>query len=156
MMKSSGNGDGCIFCDITTGKAPSSPVYRDYRVIAFLDIQPVNRGHLMVVPIAHAANLAELSQEDGRHTFAVAQQLAAALYRSGPRCEGVNFFLADGEAAGQEVFHVHLHVIPRYRRDGFGFRFPKRYYQRPPRRELDAAAEAVRLALGTEPSAPTT
>lgn len=73
-------------------------------------------------------------------------------YRSGMRCEGVNLFLADGERAGQEVFHVHLHVIPRYRRDGFGFRFPKRYYQKPPRRELEAAAEAIRLALGIKSS----
>jgi len=153
MTEASGNRVSCIFCDIVIGKSPSSDVYCSDRTIAFLDIQPVNSGHLIVVPVAHAANLAGLSEEDGRDVFAIAQQLAAALYRSDLRCEGVNLFLADGEAAGQEVFHVHLHVIPRYRRDGFGLRLPKRYYKKPPRRKLDAVAESIRRALGTGPAA---
>ena len=143
---------GCVFCDIVSGKAPSSKVYRDDHVIAFLDIQPINPGHLMIVPIAHVPDLAALREEDGRQLFAVAQRVTSALYRSGLRCEGVNFFLADGDVAGQEVFHVHLHLIPRYRRDGFGLKLPRRYYRRPPVRELDAAAEAIRNALGIEPS----
>jgi histidine triad (HIT) family protein len=73
----------------------------------------------------------------------VGQRLAAALYASDIRCEGVNFFLADGEAAGQEVFHVHLHVLPRFAGDGFGLRFPPDYRVRD-RSELDAVARALR------------
>ena len=134
----------CIFCDILSGAAPASFVYRDEVCAAFMDIQPINPGHLLIIPLAHAAYLAELEPATGGHMFQVAQRLAAALRRSGVKCEGVDFFLADGEAAGQEVFHVHLHIIPRFRGDGFGFRFPPTYTRRPPRADLDALAKSIR------------
>lgn len=137
----------CIFCRILAGELPASPVYRDERCAAFMDIQPVNPGHLLVVPLAHAAYLAELDPETGAQMFRVAQRLATALRSSGLRCEGVNLFLADGEAAMQEVFHVHLHVIPRYDGDGFGLKFGDHYWQRPPRAELDQAAAQISAAL---------
>jgi len=135
--------DDCIFCAILAGRQPASFVYRDERCAAFLDIRPVNPGHTLVVPIRHAANLAELDPEDGAQMFRVARRLAAMLRRSGLRCEGVNLFLADGEAAGQEIFHVHLHVLPRFRGDGFGLRFPPGYGQHPPRAELDQIARRI-------------
>ena len=137
----------CIFCEILAGRQPVSLVYRDERCAAFLDIRPVNPGHLLVVPIRHAADLAELDEEDGAQLFRVARRLAAALRRSGVRCEGVNLFLADGVVAGQEVFHVHLHVVPRYAGDGFGLRFGPDYGRRPPRPELDEIAGRIREAL---------
>jgi diadenosine tetraphosphate (Ap4A) HIT family hydrolase len=77
--------------------------------------------------------------------FETGRRAAAALRVSGLRCEGVNLFVADGEAAGQDVFHVHLHVIPRYEGDGFGLRFPPDYAVRE-RDELDEAAAAIRGA----------
>jgi histidine triad (HIT) family protein len=137
----------CVFCEILSDRSPSSLVYQDERCSAFMDIQPVNPGHLLVVPNRHAAALADLEEETGAHMFRIAQQLAAAVRRSGIRCEGVNLFLADGEVAGQDVFHVHLHVIPRYAGDGFGFRFGPEYFNRPPRSELDRLAEQIRSAL---------
>jgi histidine triad (HIT) family protein len=76
------------------------------------------------------------------------QKLAAAVRGSGLKAEGINLFLADGEAAGQQVFHVHLHVLPRFRGDGFGHRFPPHYGQRPARQQLDADATAIRTSLG--------
>ncbi len=106
--------DHCIFCAILAGRAPASIVYQDGLVTAFMDIRPVNPGHTLIVPNRHAAHLQDLDGETAAHMFQVGQRLAGALYQSGLRCEGVNFFLADGEAAGQEVFHVHLHVFPRY------------------------------------------
>jgi histidine triad (HIT) family protein len=146
---------GCIFCDILAGQVPASFVYRDDICTAFMDIQPVNTGHLLVVPNRHATCLADASTgsaqvlppETGAQMFRVAQQLAAALRRSGVRCEGVNIFLADGSAAGQEVFHVHLHVIPRWVGDGFGLRFGPVYGTRPPRAELEQVAQRIRTAL---------
>ncbi|MEP6574121.1 MAG: HIT domain-containing protein, partial [Gemmatimonadota bacterium] len=81
--------------------------------------RPVNPGQLLVVPLRHAAYLADIS-DDEAHLMRVAHRMAAALSASALRSEGVNFFLADGEAAMQEVFHVHLHMIPRIRGDGFG------------------------------------
>ena len=112
-----------------------------------MDIQPVNPGHLLVIPHRHSAYLADLSEEEGAQMFRVARRLAAALRLSGVKSEGVNLFLADGEAAGQEVFHVHLHVFPRYGGDGFGLKFPRRYFQKPGREELNEAAEKIRRAL---------
>jgi len=138
---------GCIFCDIVAGKALASIVYRDDLCTAFMDIQPVNPGHLLVVPNRHATHLADLLPETGGQMFRVAQQITAVLRQSGVRCEGVNLFVADGRAAGQDVFHVHLHVIPRYAGDGFGFRFGPAYGTRPPREELDRLAEQIRHAL---------
>ena len=136
----------CVFCDIVRGAAPASIVYADSRVLAFMDIQPVNKGHLLVVPRVHATYLNELKEETGGWLFQVGMKLAGAMRQSGLRCEGVNLFLADGEAAGQEVFHVHLHVIPRYQGDGFGFRFAPEYYRLPERVELDEVAAEIRGA----------
>jgi histidine triad (HIT) family protein len=141
------NGKDCIFCKILKGESEVSLVYRDEVCAAFMDIQPVNPGHLLVVPNRHAAYLADLKEEEGAQIFRVAQRLAAALRQSGVKCEGVNFFLADGEAAMQEVFHVHLHVFPRYDGDGFGLKFPSGYFQKPERKELQEVAEQIRNAL---------
>ena len=93
----------CIFCDIIAGRAPVSIVHRDETCIVFMDIKPVNAGHLLVVPIAHATYLADLDPATGSALFAVAHRLAASVRTSGLRVEGINLFLADGEAAGQEV-----------------------------------------------------
>jgi histidine triad (HIT) family protein len=137
----------CVFCDIAAGERPSSIVYQDGTCTAFMDIQPVNPGHVLVVPNEHAASLAELDPEVGGRMFQLAQRIAKALRDSEIRCEGVDLILADGAAAGQEIFHVHLHVLPRYRGDGFGFRFGPDYGQRPPRSDLDQCAAQVRRAL---------
>ena len=143
-----------VFCDILAGTRPASVVYLDEVCCAFMDIQPVNPGHTLVIPLKHSASLSELNPETGSHLFAVSQRVAAALYSasaagsSGLRCEGVNLFLADGSVAGQDVFHVHLHVIPRYAGDGFGFRFGPGYTHRPQRSELDRLAGQIRAALG--------
>jgi histidine triad (HIT) family protein len=136
-----------MFCDIVRGKAPASVVYADDQIVAFMDIQPVNPGHLLVVPRIHAAYLADLDEGTGGHMFQVAMILADAVRRSGVPSEGVNLFLADGRAAGQEVFHVHLHVIPRFEGDGFAFRFGPDYFRRPGRAALDEIAAGIRRAL---------
>ena len=138
---------GCLFCGILAGREPASIVHRDSESCAFMDIFPVNPGHVLVVPTSHAAYLAELDPEAGAGLFRVGQRVAAALRSSGPRCEGVNLLLADGEAAGQEIFHVHLHVIPRYRGDGSGFRFGGRGFSPPTRSALDQTAENLRRSF---------
>ena len=137
----------CAFCRILAGELPASVVHQDDIVSAFMDIRPVNPGHLLVVPNRHAASIAELDADTGAHMFRVGQRLAAALRRSGVRCEGVNLFLADGEAAGQEVFHMHLHVLPRYKGDGFGFKRSPASLVRPGRAELQRIAEGIRSTL---------
>jgi len=136
-----------VFCDIVRGIADASIVHADGSVVAFMDIQPVNEGHVLIVPRVHATGLAELEREAGAHLFRVAMDLSGALRQSAVRCEGVDLFLADGEAAGQEVFHVHLHVIPRYGGDGFGFRFGPNYNRLPERSRLDQVAADIRRAM---------
>lgn len=112
-----------------------------------MDITPVNPGHLLVIPNRHAVYLSELDPEDGARMFEVAQSMVAALRRSGLKCEAVNLFLADGEQAGQDVPHVHLHVIPRFRGDGFGLKLPSGYGRHPERSELDRIAAAIKAGL---------
>ena len=137
----------CLLCRLVAREAEVSIVHEDERTVTLMDIQPLVRGHMLVVPRRHAAYLAGLDPEDGAQLFRVGQLAAAALRSSKLRCEGVNFFLADGEAAGQEIFHVHLHVVPRHEGDGFGLRLPPDYSVRP-RAELDEAARDVREGWG--------
>jgi histidine triad (HIT) family protein len=133
----------CLFCALISGQGEVTLVHEDEWTIAFMDIQPVTPGHMLVVPRRHAVGLADLDPDDGARVFRVGQRAAAALRASGLRCEGVNLFLADGEAAGQEVFHVHLHVLPRFPGDGFGLKFGPDHRVRP-RAELDETAVALR------------
>ena len=137
----------CIFCEILSGTLPASIVYQDETCTALMDIQPVNAGHVLVIPNSHATYLADLEEDTSAQLFLIARRIAAALRNSGIKCEGVDLFLADGEAAGQEVFHVHLHVFPRYKGDGFGFKFPPGYSNKPERSELDARAQQIKAEL---------
>ncbi len=134
--------DDCIFCDIIAGREPASFIYEDELAVAFLDIGPVNPGHALVVPRRHAAYLSEMDEDTGAHLFRVAMRVAVAIRRSGVRCEGINLLLADGEAASQEVFHAHLHVIPRF--EGDAFRLSADWSVHPSREELDEVAAAIR------------
>jgi histidine triad (HIT) family protein len=138
----------CVFCGIIAGDLPASRVYEDDHVVAFMDVRPLTAGHLLVVPRAHAASLEDLDVDAGMRVFAAAHRLTRALRNSAVPCEGVNFFLADGVAAGQEVFHAHLHVIPRTPGDGFRLKARPRS---PGRDELDATAERVREGMGRLP-----
>ena len=135
----------CIFCAIVRGESEASIVAEADRALAFLDIRPITPGHTLLVPRTHAPRLADLDPEDGAELLRLGQRTAAALYASGLRSEGVNLFLADGEAAGQDVFHAHLHVLPRFSGDGFGLRFPPDYRVHE-RSELDDVAARLREA----------
>jgi histidine triad (HIT) family protein len=112
-----------------------------------MDVQPVNFGHVLVIPKPHIPYLSGLNDHLAGRLMVVARRIAEATRKSPIRCEGVNLFLADGEAAGQEVFHAHLHVFPRFAGDGFGLQFAERYYSPPPRSELDDVAAQIRLGL---------
>jgi histidine triad (HIT) family protein len=136
----------CIFCAIVAGTAQASIVYDDADLLAFMDTQPITPGHLLIIPKRHVPFLADLDEATGARMFTVAMQLAQALRSSELRCEGINFFLADGEAAFQEVFHTHLHVFPRF--VGDTFRIDADWSITPSRTELDEIAAQVRLGQG--------
>jgi histidine triad (HIT) family protein len=150
-MAASSGSDACVFCDIVAGRAEASVVHEDEHVVAFMDIEPVTDGHVLIVPRVHAASLEDLDENLGAPMFLAGHRLARALRRSGLPCDGVNLFLADGETAFQEVFHVHLHVVPRTAGDGFTI---DARWRRRDRVELDASAHRVRrgiAALGLVP-----
>ncbi|MBX6386687.1 MAG: HIT family protein [Microbispora sp.] len=135
---------GCVFCAIVRGEAEASIPYADDRVVVIMDIGAVTPGHLLVIPRVHAAGLEDLDEDTSAHVWRIGHRMGRALRRSGLRCEGVNVFLADGEAAFQEVFHFHLHVFPRF--EGDGFRIEADWGTRD-RSLLDREAEAVRSGL---------
>src|SRR4051794_18025248 len=98
----------CIFCSIAAGEAPAWRVYEDEKTVAFLDVAPATRGHTLVIPKEHFADLWSIS-EAGAKAVAVATVRVAHLLR-----ERINVMQANGSAAWQEVFHLHAHVVPRY------------------------------------------
>jgi histidine triad (HIT) family protein len=138
----------CLFCDIVAKRVPASVVFENDMVVVFSDVYPVNPGHQLVVPKAHAAGLGDLDPAAGCEMFRLAQQVAQAIRRTDLRCEGINLFLADGEAALQEIFHIHLHVLPRYRGDAFRLDSGQSTVAAA-RDELDQVAAKIRLKLAT-------
>ena len=116
--------------------------------MAFMDIAPIVPGHLLVIPRRHAALVGDLEGSEGATCWTIATMLAKGLRGSGLRVEGVNLFVADGEAAFQDVPHFHIHVIPRYLGDGFSLSFPTNYGQAMERTALDDAAARIRGSLG--------
>jgi diadenosine tetraphosphate (Ap4A) HIT family hydrolase len=138
----------CLLCRIVAGTEEASVVYQDNRVLALCNLYPVNPGHPLVIPKRHAVDLVGLDEEDGRQVLSLGQRLARAIRHTDLRCEGINLFLADGEVAGQEIFHAHLHVIPRYAGDRF--RLSSGQSSVPTARaDLDAVADTVRAALNS-------
>jgi len=104
-----------------------------------------------VIPKAHAAYVEDLPSEAVGPILEAAKEISRAMRSSGIRCEAVSFYLANGVEAGQEVFHVHLHLIPRWRGDGFGLRVRADYGRMADRAELDGFASKIRTALGRSP-----
>jgi histidine triad (HIT) family protein len=132
----------CIFCRIAAGEVPAVRILENPVVLAFLDIAPVNYGHTLVIPKAHYENLLDLPdtlwQEMGRVCRKVALALRGTLY-----AQGFNIGMNNFEAAGQVVFHAHLHVIPRYFTDGLKL-FPQEYYKPG---DMEKTGEQLRRAL---------
>jgi histidine triad (HIT) family protein len=135
----------CVFCQIVRGESPASIVYQDDAVIAFMDIQPITQGHMLVAPRGHAVLMKDVPDQVSARAFFVARKLAS-LVPATLGAGGVNLFVADGEVAFQDVPHFHIHVIPRYPADGFGLQFPPAYETPPSRAQLEAVAAAIHAA----------
>ena len=134
----------CVFCRIRDGQIPSTRVYEDERTIAFMDINPLNEGHTLVVPRTHAATLFEVDEADLRAAIATAKRVAVAI-RAALRPDGLNLLQANGAAAFQSVPHLHFHLVPRFTGDGKGFDWPMIAGDRG---RIHATAEKIRRALG--------
>lgn len=108
--------ENCIFCKLANGDIPTATVYEDEYLRAIMDAAPANKGHIIILPKSHAANIYELEDEYVSRAFVLAKKLAVAL-KELTGCDGVNILQNNGEAAGQTVFHFHVHVIPRFKDD---------------------------------------
>lgn len=108
--------EDCIFCKIANGEIPSKTLYEDDSFRVILDISPASKGHAIILPKNHAANLYELPDEDAAKIFVVAKKVATVM-KDILKCDGLNVLQNNGEAAGQSVFHLHIHLIPRYEND---------------------------------------
>ncbi len=139
----------CIFCDIVNKKVPASVVYEDEKSMAFLDIYPITKGHTLVIPKKHFITLDDCDEEAAKHLISVVKKLNPTICKS-VKCEGILNEVMNGEAAGQEIFHLHFHIVPRYKDDGFGWIYPKDYGYREKSTErdiLDGVAERIRNNL---------
>lgn len=131
----------CIFCKIAAGEIPSATIYEDEDFKVIMDINPASKGHAIIIPKNHAANLFELSEEDAGKIIPVAQKCAAAIQEA-THCEGLNLLQNNGELAGQTVFHLHMHLIPRYKDDTIQIRWDNTKSE-----DVDALAEQIRSAF---------
>lgn len=109
--------NSCIFCKLASGEFSSATVYEDDLFRAILDISPAAKGHTLLLPKTHAVNLFELDELEVSKALLVAKKLAAAIQKT-LQCDGINILQNNGTAAGQSVFHFHIHLIPRYEEDG--------------------------------------
>jgi histidine triad (HIT) family protein len=107
----------CLFCDIVAGNVPSQKVYENEHVFAFLDIHPINRGHTLVVPKVHAENIHEMSVQDFCALMETVRELSPRI-KNAVGADAVNIGINNGKAAGQIIFHAHVHIIPRFEGDG--------------------------------------
>ena len=144
----------CIFCDLIRGAAEVSVCYEDRDALAFMDIQPVAPGHVLVVPRVHYESLVDIPRETAMHLFDVAMRLGPTV-RQVSNAEGTNIVVNSGAAAGQDVFHYHVHLIPRHTGDGFEIPLPFPGSTMPDRTFLDAMAARI-IAGTTDPLASTT
>ena len=109
--------DDCIFCKIAAGEIPSKTIHEDEKYRVILDLGPATRGHALILPKNHYANLFELPEEDAKEAICLAKKMATIM-KDKLGCDGLNLVQNNGEAAGQTVFHFHMHLIPRYENDG--------------------------------------
>jgi histidine triad (HIT) family protein len=133
----------CVFCRIRDGQIPSIRVFEDERTLAFMDINPLNEGHCLVIPRAHAPTIFEIADEDLQAAITTTGRMARAL-REALRPEGLNVVQANGAAAFQSVPHLHFHLIPRWSGDGKGFDWTPVPGDRS---RIQAAADRIRGAL---------
>ncbi len=135
--------ENCIFCKIIAGKVPSAKVYEDSQSVAFLDINPANKGHCLIVPKTHVQDITHADDATLGHLLPVAKKVAAALVAA-TACTGYNIHAANGKDSGQDVFHLHVHIVPRFAGDGIEFQYEIKNYAET---EMKEYQEKIRNAL---------
>jgi histidine triad (HIT) family protein len=135
--------DSCVFCRIVAKQIPATVVHEDEHTLAFMDIGQVNPGHVLVAVKQHAENIFALDDAQAAAVFRSAARLARAI-RAAFQPQGLSVYQANGKAAGQTVFHLHIHLVPRHEGDGMELTWP---VKNPPREKLGEYAERIRARL---------
>ena len=133
--------DDCIFCKLANGVFPTNKLYEDDDFTVILDAAPANKGHALILPKQHYDNLFEIDDEVSAKVLPLAKKIATAL-KDELGCDGVNVVQNNGVAAGQTVFHFHVHVIPRYDNDNCGLGWPQKEVDNDEQAELAAKLSA--------------
>ena len=133
----------CVFCKIVAGQIPSTKVHEDEHTLAFMDLGQVNPGHVLVAVKKHAANLFELDDMQAAAVARTSTRVARAI-RDALSPAGLSVYQANGKAAGQTVFHYHVHLLPRHEADGMELTWP---VKNPPREKLEQYAGSIRAKL---------
>ncbi len=142
----------CVFCQIIRKQAPANMVYEDEQVVAFLSNRPVNEGHTLVVPKKHYENIYEISEEEVGYLFEIAKRIAVAV-RDAVSAEGIRIVQNNGWAAGQVIFHLHVHVIPMKPNEGFTHGKAYRDFSSPRiQEELEKDVQKIRSQLKLQSS----
>ena len=134
----------CVFCDIIERKIPSSIVHEDDGLIVFMDNFPINRGHVLVASKQHYPRITETPEQVLLSMMKMVFKVEKALWKSGLKCEGTNILHSHGEAAGQDVFHTHFHIVPRFEDDGFNIAYGTESENR---EDLNLSAEMIQAAI---------
>ena len=127
--------ESCIFCKIARKEAPANTLYEDEKVISFLSIQPINIGHTLVVPKKHYENIYEFPEEEVAHLYEIVKKMAHAVKKA-VDAEGIRIVQNNGEAAGQVIFHLHVHIIPMSKN--------RQWVHHPENRDADALRDDAR------------
>jgi histidine triad (HIT) family protein len=135
----------CIFCRIAAGEIPAEIVAKDDGAVAFLDIAPLADGHTVIIPRRHVATIEAMSADDARTLFAMVARLAGPV-RTAVGAVGTTIGVNDGEATGQTIPHVHVHIVPRWANDGAGS--VHTIFRAGPRRDVAAVGKEIRKAIG--------
>ena len=138
--------ENCIFCKIANGEVPSKTIYEDEDFRVILDIEPASKGHALILPKKHYANIYELEEETASKVFVLAKKMAENMTKA-LKCDGFNILQNNGEVAGQSVFHFHIHLIPRYKDDEVGLNMESK---ESPNYDLEEVKEAIKNYYLTE------
>ena len=134
--------ENCLFCKIANGEIPCHKIYEDEEVLAFLDITNDPEGHTLVIPKIHVENLMDTDSDTFAYTLQIAQEIAQHYVNIG-YADGINIYINSGSSAGQEVMHLHIHILPRKVGDGINFARP----EKPSTEDLAVVAEKLRLQI---------
>ena len=137
----------CLFCKIASGEIPSKKVYEDSHCLAFLDINPRNPGHTLVIPKKHYTTMTDMKEEEYGELFARARYVADGVQK-GTKADGLSVVQSNGKAAGQVVTHVHVHLIPRYMSEGPVSLEGVLSVKKLPEETLDSVAKAIMGSIG--------